>query len=187
MVTNMIEKVREIVKNECEEWDWKYHIMPVVKYSNRLARELSVDEEIVELGALLHDIGRIRYGGENHEKTGVLEAEKILRELNYPQKTIDEIKHIVESHRGSKDISPKTLSAKIVANADAMAHFDVIPLLVRGGLKLNNNNLEKAFSWVYKKLERDWNKKLTIPEAKEITKKKYEAFKLLFDSMKEYI
>ena len=48
----MIEKVREIVKKECDE------------------------RELAELGALLHDIGRIKFGGKNHEITGIPEAEK---------------------------------------------------------------------------------------------------------------
>jgi len=183
----MIEKVRKIVKKECDEWNWKFHILPVVKYAKLLAKKLNVDGELAELGALLHDIGRIKFGEKNHEITGIPEAEKILKQFNYPQKIIDEVKHCVESHRGSGTIKPKTVIAKIVANADAMAHFDTIPALLQVALRKENNNLEKAVNWVYDKIERDWNKKLTIPEAKEMMKKKYEAIKLLFNSMKQYI
>ncbi len=119
-----IEKVREIVKSECDEWLWKHHICHVVKYSKVLAEKLGADIEIAELGALLHDIGIVKYGKEDHEITGVAEAERILKSVGYPQNVIDEVKHCVESHRGSKDIKPRTITAKIVANADAMAHFE---------------------------------------------------------------
>ena len=44
---------------EAEEEDWKYHIVPVVEYAKKLAKILKVDEEIVELAALLHDIGQV--------------------------------------------------------------------------------------------------------------------------------
>ncbi len=181
----MIEKVREIVKKECNEEDWQFHILPVVKYARLLAKKLNADEELAELGALLHDIGRIKFGGKNHEITGVPEAERILKQLNYPKKVINEVKHCVESHRGSRDIIPKTLTAKIVANADAMAHFDTVPVLFQ--LALKKNNLKEAIKWVYDKIERDWNKKLTIPEAKEMMREKHEAIKVLLNSMKEFM
>lgn len=183
----MIEKVRELVKKECKDWDWKYHIVPVAKYSKLLAKKLNADEGLAELGALLHDIGRIKFGGENHEITGIQEAERILKESDYPQEVIDEIKHCVESHRGSKNIPTRTITAKIVANADAMAHFDVFPVLVKVALKLENNDIEKAVKWLDEKIERDWNKKLTLPEAKEMVKDKYMAIRILLDSMKDYI
>jgi len=184
----MIKKVEEFVKKECNEFDWKYHIVPVVKYAKLLAKKLNADEELVELGALLHDIGRIKFGGKNHEIRGIPEAENILKKVGASQKVIDEVKHCIESYRGNWNYKkPRTIIAKIVANADAMAHFNVIPVLIQLGLKKESNDIEKAFQWVYEKVERDWNNKLTIPEAKEIMKEKYKAIKLLFDSMREYM
>lgn len=182
----MIDKVREIVKQESDEWNWNYHIVIVVDYAKLLAKKLDADEELVELGALLHDIGRVKFGGKDHDVTGIPEAERILKKLNYPEDVIEEVKHCVESHRGSKDIMPKTVTAKIIANADAMSHFDIIPALFEIILK-KKGDFEEAFQFLYDKIGRDWNKKLTIPEAKEMVKDKYNAFKLLFDSMKEHM
>ena len=181
----MLNKVREIVKKEAEESDWKYHIVPVVKYAKKLAKIMNVNEETVELAALLHDIGRLKFGGKDHEITGVPEAEKILKENNYSQDIINEVKHCVESHRGSKNIPPKTIIAKIIANADAMAHFDVLPIFFYW--RSNKQTFEEALKWTSDKIDRDWNKKLTLPEAKEMIKEKYKAIKLVLDSNKEYI
>lgn len=100
--------------------------------------------------------------------------------MNCPQNIIGEVKHCVESHRGSKDIKPKTQLAKIIANADAMAHFDAVPALLQIFLKNENNDIDAASRAVYEKIERDWNKKLTIPEARELVREKYAAIKLLF-------
>jgi len=184
----MIEKIREIVKAECnkEDWyDWEYHIVIVVKHSLTLAEKLNANKEVVELAALLHDVGRIKFGGANHEITGSVEAEKILKEFNYPQNVIDKVKHCIETHRADKNVNRNTLEAEIIANADAMAHLDAFPLLIRTGLKLNDGDLEKALSWVYRKIERDW-KDMTIPEVREQMKDKYKAIKLLLNSIKEY-
>jgi putative nucleotidyltransferase with HDIG domain len=181
----MLNKVRDLVKNEAEEADWKYHIAPVVKYAKKLAKILNANEEVVELAALLHDIGRLRFGGENHDVTGIPEAEKILTEHNAPQEVIDEVKHCIESHRGSKDISPKTTIAKIIANADAMAHFDILPVFFYWRSK--KQTFDEAFKWVDDKIDRDWNKKLTLPEAREMMEEKFKAIKLVLNSTKEYM
>lgn len=182
---NMLNKVRELIKNEADETDWKYHLVPVVKYAKKLAKIMNADKEIVELAALLHDIGRLRFGGENHDITGIPEAEKILKEHNASQDVINEVKHCIESHRGSKDIPPRTTIAKIIANADAMAHFDILPVFFYWRSKKQNFN--EVFKWVDEKVDRDWNKKLTLPEARKMMKEKYKAIKLVLNSNKEYM
>lgn len=118
----MLEEIRKVVRDKAEEEDWKYHIVPVVKYAKQLAVMLKEDEETAELAALLHDIGRLIPGGEkeNHEIIGVPEAEKILKENGYPKDIIDEVKHCVESHRSGKGTPPRTSIARIIANADAL-------------------------------------------------------------------
>lgn len=40
--------------------------------------------------------------------------------------------------------------------------------------------------WIESKMKRGW-KKMTLPEARDMMKKKYETIKLLFNSIKEYI
>ena len=181
----MLEKIRQVVKNEAEEGDWKYHIVPVINYAKKLAKILKVNEETAELAALLHDIGRIKFGPEDHEITGVPEAEKILKGHNYPQDVIDEVKHCIESHRGSKDVPPRTTIAKIIANADAMAHFDAFPVFFY--LRSKDSSFEDAIKWAEEKLERDWKKKLTLPEARKMMEGKYKAIKLVLDSARAYI
>ena len=153
----MIKAVRKVVKSQCEADDWRYHILPVTKYARQLARKLDADEELAELGALLHDIGRIAVRGKEseHEVIGVPIAEEILEKLGYSQRVIEEVKHCVESHRASKEVAPRTMTARIVADADAMAHFDAVPALIRLGLRMENDDLEKAVQWVYEKIERD--------------------------------
>ncbi|MAG28590.1 hypothetical protein CL632_00370 [bacterium] len=183
----MINKVRELVKEKCGPENWDYHISLVVKYSKLLAKKLGSDEKIAELGALMHDIGWIvdMKNDPDHEISGQPIAEQILKDIGYPQKIIDEVKHIIASHRGSTGPKPETITAKIVANADAMAHFDAIPWFMQLSLKNHDNDLEKAVNWIYNKIERDWSQKLTLPESKEIVKEKYEAIKLILTSRNE--
>ncbi|MBR9680610.1 MAG: HD domain-containing protein [Candidatus Altiarchaeota archaeon] len=186
-MTDKLSRVREIVKSECSEWDWNFHIPVVVNYAKLLAKKLGENEELAELGALLHDIGRVKFGPKDHEKTGVPEAEKILKTVGYKKEIIDEIKHCVESHRGSKDVTPNTITAKIVANADAMSHLDTIFHLVDIGAKNLGGDINASIISLSDKLRRNWNKKLTIPEAKELVKDKYDAAILLLETTKNLI
>ena len=175
-------KIRKLVKSKFEENDWKYHMLPVVNYTKKLARIYKVDREVAELAALLHDIGRVDIKhDEDHHIVGIPMAEKILRNFSYPEKVIKEVKHVIASHRTSKGPKPKTMIAKIVANADAMAHFDILPVFF--WWRHGRENFEETVEWVKNKIEKDWQKKLTLPGAKEMVEKKYKAIKLLLNSL----
>ena len=180
-----LENVRKLVKAEAHEEDWKYHIVPVVHYAKLLAEKLGADIEVAELAALLHDMGRLRHGGKDHEITGVPIAEEILRWENYSDEIISEVKHCVATHRWSKDIKPETLVAKIIANADAMAHFDVVPVFFYR--RAEKYSFEEAFEWIDLKIKRDWEKKITLPEAKILMQEKYDAIQLLLNVNREYL
>lgn len=182
-----IEKIRKLVRDKFEENDWKYHMLPVVKYAKELAKAYKVDKELVELAALLHDIGRVNIKhDEDHHIVGLPEAEKILKKFDYSKEIIKEVKHCVASHRTSKGSKPKTMVAKIVANADAMAHLDILPVFFWWRKSRKNYTFEETVKWVKNKIEKDWKKKITLPEAKKISRNKYEAIKLLLNSLNEY-
>lgn len=123
-----LDQIRKLVKKEADEDDWKFHILPVLKYAKLLSRGRRVNQEVLELAVLLHDIGRIKFGDKNHEITGIKEAERILKKYKYSPEIIKEIKHCVASHRKSRKVRPETEIAKIMANADAMAHLDILPV-----------------------------------------------------------
>lgn len=174
------------MKEKAAGENWDYHVSLVVQYAVKLAELLDADREITELGALLHDIAwvtNIKYDHDHHI-SGQPMAQELMRSLGYPQKKIDKVKHIIASHRGSlSGDKPETLEALIVANADAMAHFDVVPWLLMISYNNHDKDVKKAVRWVSHKLERDWNKKITLPEAKSIIEEKYKAAMLLLKEM----
>jgi uncharacterized protein len=98
-----------------------------VKFAKNCKQKgIPVDVELVEVGALLHDIGRSKTHGITHAVVGV----EIAKSLNFPDPLIS----IIERHIGGgltadeakrsglpvKDYLPTTLEEKIVAYADKL-------------------------------------------------------------------
>ena len=159
------------------------HIKYVVKNSIELAKKYEADVEIVELGALLHDIAMPSEIGprEEHNIYGVKITDELLTKLDYPQDRKERVKECVLRHRGSKDLPRNTIEEQCVADADVMAHFDCIPSLFHLAFGKNEMGLsiEDGTEFVKKKLERDYNK--LSSKAKEILKERYEnIIKVLF-------
>ena len=96
---------------------------------------LNVDVNLVEVGALLHDIGRSKTHGVNHVIVGV----EIAKSLNLPESIVS----IIERHVGGgitadeakelgwpvKDYVPTTLEEKLVTYADKLIEgLRVVPI-----------------------------------------------------------
>ena len=111
-MSETINKVREFVLEKCEQhkqnpkyghYDyWNDHIKRVVYHAVNLANRYGADAEIVELGALLHDVSMpSEYGDRSEHYIFSAEmAEKLLTELNYPQDRIEHVKKCVFNHSG---------------------------------------------------------------------------------------
>ena len=91
----------------------------VEKLSLYLAEKFNANKLVVQLAAILHDIGRIRGNIENHEKYSAEEAEKVLSELKVEKETIEKVKKCILQHRHQDPKIPESLEAKILKIADA--------------------------------------------------------------------
>ncbi|WP_137290992.1 HD domain-containing protein [Natronorubrum halophilum] len=104
--------------------DW-HHVERVETLAETLVdrhpKSASVDDRVVILAVLLHDIGRQREDrGEidDHATWGATEAGRILEEVGTDAGTIERVQHCVRAHRYSNAIEPETLEAKLVSDAD---------------------------------------------------------------------
>ena len=102
------------------------HCKAVRDIALKIAEKTDADKDLVEAGALLHDLGRCKTHGIRHAIEGV----KIAKKLDLPE----EIINIIERHIGAglsedeakklglpaKDYNPQTLEQKIVCHADSL-------------------------------------------------------------------
>ncbi len=88
------------------------HTLEVTKIGTKVAHELGLDVNIVKLGCLLHDIGKVSDNPEdNHVEAGV----KIAKKFNMPQAVID---CIAQHHEDEAFSSPESMAVYI---ADAIS------------------------------------------------------------------
>lgn len=176
----VIKEVQQIVEKACSRDTnvfgygiWTHHILQVVKIGKKLAEQFSADPEIVEIAALLHDYAGIKDHSlhKDHHIHGAIEAEKILKELNYPEQKIEAVKHCIENHRGSVPGKRGTPEAECLASADAIAHIENVPSLFYLAYAKFDMEIDEGEDWIRKKLNRTYKK--INPEFRHLVEEKY--------------
>ena len=180
-MSEITEKIKEELLSRCRTYQektgydfWEEHIQYVVKNAVELAKEQGADIEIVELGALLHDISMpSQYGSrDEHHIYGAKIAEELLNKLDYPKEKIELVKKCVLNHRASTNLKRETVEEQCVADADAIAHFDCIPSLFSLAFKEKQMSIPEGTKYVKGKLERDYDR--LSAKSKELLKNRYE-------------
>jgi len=124
MTDNFVKKVENFVKKKLPgDYLVGYpHIERVRQNALMLQKKFGGDKEIIEVAALLHDIGRIKDSAQ-HGKYGVEISEEFLKKIGYPDEKRKKVVRVVAVH-GREDWDtagrPETLEEKIVYDADKM-------------------------------------------------------------------
>lgn len=162
---NIIEEVENYVKRQIEEYKnnsedyydfWNEHIKYVYEESLDLADKYKADKEIVALGALLHDIALINKVGarKDHHINGEIIAGEVLTSLGYDEDKKERVLKCVYNHRSSKNAT--NIEELCVCDADILAHFDNIPMIINLAHK-NSVKPEEMKDWMKGAFEKDYN------------------------------
>jgi len=152
---------------------WNIHIKPVIEYSKKMAEKYNADMEAVWLGAMMHDIARLT-DEEPHDEVGSEKAYTMLIERGFDKELAEKVKGIILTHRCRK-YPPETLEQKIIASADAMAHF--LPPFYLWIAKYSSKNFEGIVEGNLRKIERDYNEKIFFEDEKVMVEEQYKVLK----------
>lgn len=161
------------IQSSIDNYDfWEQHVKYVVKEAKELALKYNADLEIVELGALLHDVALMSNVGErkDHHINGANIARDILKRIKYPEEKIESVVGCVFNHRSSKNAT--NIEEQCVADADILAHFDNISMLFNSAFNRNNVKLQDIKEWLKECFEKDYND--LSENTKEYFKERYE-------------
>lgn len=170
---SLVKKVENYVYR-INPWDisikfYILHINAVRKYALLLAKKLNADKKVVEIAALLHDVGRNRK--EHHIESAKI-AERLLLKFGCKKDFINNVTHCILVHRSSRKDRPKTIEAKILKDADALAFLDPSTGTMIGTLywlwtKYNFEDgimeMKNKIKRMHRKISTDYGKKLARP------------------------
>lgn len=123
IINNTISFVKETLKNAEGGHDW-FHTLRVLNNVKLIAANENVDEFIVTLGALLHDISDAKFY-EGNETIGPKKAREFLFSENVDSTVIEHIVNIINhiSYKNTLDSTTKPFSSpelKVVQDADRL-------------------------------------------------------------------
>lgn len=106
------------------------HVERVLKLALKISEGENVDMDVVWVAALLHDVARskeercsVSIGSAGiicHAEEGARMAEKILREVSFPEEKIEKVVHAIRVHRYSKGLKAESREAEILQDADRL-------------------------------------------------------------------
>lgn len=121
LIDNTIKFVKETLEGAEGGHDW-FHIERVLNNSRLIAKGEEADLEIVELGALLHDIADSKFH-DGDETVGPKVASEFLKAQNVSEETIDHVVKIIQNisfKGGNTDQKFTSLELDIVQDADRL-------------------------------------------------------------------
>ena len=162
----IVEEAKKTIMEACEKYKqeaedgydyWNEHIKYVYEEAIKLADKYGADREVVELGALLHDIALVKKYGDrkDHHINGEKLAREVLESYNYPEDKKEKVLGCVLHHRSSKNA--ENIEEMCVADADVLAHFNNIPMLFNSAFNRNNLKLNEVRIWMKECFEKDFN------------------------------
>ena len=105
------------------------HIRRVVAAALKLSREEGADTMIVLPAAYFHDFVNVPKADPRRAQASALSAEaalRYLREVDYPVQYLSAVRHAIEAHSFSANISCETIEAMVVQDADRLDSLGAI-------------------------------------------------------------
>lgn len=128
-------RVKELLIHESTGHDW-YHIKQVRDLAMRIAGVEGGDKEIIELAALVHDVGDHKFYPTKEEGQAV--TRKVLEDAGATPEVVEKVMSIVGTMSFSTGKVPETFEGKIVQDADrifALGAIGIARAFAFGGKK----------------------------------------------------
>ena len=156
MLTDEVRSHFDDAPDGCHDFD---HTMRVLHNAEILLDFFpEAEAEVVRVGALLHDIGRVGdtdADGGCHAERGAEMAAQWLNKRNCPKEFVRKITAAVRTHRYRSEMTPVSIEAKIIFDADKLDSVGLVgvtrAMLFAGriGARLHNTEAEALAGAAY--------------------------------------
>jgi putative nucleotidyltransferase with HDIG domain len=152
---------------------WDFHVKPVIEITKKLAPKYKADFIACWLAAILHDIARV-YDRQSHDTVGAQMAFDFLRQNGISADDAFSVQTVMVTH-SCKKAKPFQLEQKILATADALAHFQHPFYLWYHSI--SPEPFEKLLEGNLRKINHDFHEKIFFEEERESVRAEYEIMK----------
>ena len=167
----MIKKIENISK-KYHHPEFLCHVQFVRKIALELQKKHGGNKKVIEIAALLHDIGRgNERGNEDHADAGARLAEMELEKLGLRKELVKDVKNCILSHN-MKAKQPETIEEKIIATADAASVIKYPAAFIM----LSNKPIKMRAEWFLRKIEKDF-KRIQFEDYKNLLREGFEELK----------
>jgi hypothetical protein len=161
------------------KWFVKWHLEIV----DRLTKESlesypEADKELVEVMVWLHDYGKI-LNFENSYQTTLEAGRKKLAEIGFPKEFIEKAVSYIDTldKKLEVDLHEAPIEVQIVSSADGCSHM-VGPFLYifwheATDKTFTDKTLGELMELTIKKVEKDWSRKIVLPEVRKVFEARY--------------
>jgi putative nucleotidyltransferase with HDIG domain len=172
-------------REDWAQWLYKNHVFWVADKAEEIAKQNDINSEYCRAAALLHDIADAEMSrfDSKHERRSLELARELLAKADF---TTDEISLIVDDaikyhscRDGEQPVSPE---GRVLATADAMAHFQT-DFLLHAFIDVSEVDYPKRKKWASDKIEKDFNYKIFFEDIREEVRPQFEALKLMIGNM----
>jgi len=184
-VVKVVEAVAKMImpREPGHGWD---HVERVRTLSRIIAAELGdgVDTEVLELAAILHDVGRA-LSPENHAEASARFAERLLKALGYPRDRIERVVDAIRTHSFSSGGKPRSIEAAILSDADkldALGAIGVARVFMYSGA--HGRGIEESVRHFHEKILKLPNLMLTEP-GKRIAEERVKIVRLFLEGLEK--
>lgn len=175
-----LQKFKNIVIENFSQKDFIYHEWMVdyhLKIVERIALELcdtypEADKDIVHALVWFHDFGK-PIDEENEREVTLREGPKVMLECGFSQVFIDIVvdRWVLMEKKNEIDIRTTPIETQIVSSADGASHF--VGVFYPSYFNEDANDLITTQQRLKEKIEKDWNRKIVLPEVQKVFKDRY--------------
>lgn len=186
MQTNILafkHHVREVAGNPDfvhHKWFVTWHLEIVERIANELCESYpEADHDLVEVMVWLHDYAKILNFDRQYERSLLNVGRDKLIEIGFPEDFANKAADYIEMHDKSQemDLHQAPIEVQISSSADGCSHMTgpFLPLFWHEATDQTfvNQTLAELMELNRKKIDKDWNYKIVLPEARKAFEQRY--------------
>lgn len=175
-----IQQFKNIVIENFSKKDFKYHDWMIdyhLKIVEKIALELcdfypKANRDIVQTLVWFHDFGK-PINEEKEKQITLIEGPKAMLKCGFQQEFIDKVIGYWELMEKKNEIDIRTtpIETQIISSADGASHFTGV--FYPSYFNEDGNDLKTTQKYLLEKIEKDWNRKIVLPEVIKAFKDRY--------------